>query len=211
MGTATTGSIEYHRSFCGKEQKQVERLIASLGGVYICDNYVELCTEIIREGRFCGRRRGLSLPQNRTLDALQGPKIGDAFGRRHEGWGSRSLKRPSSLPPGILFSADIWNRLVRRAIEALQGAGITRTKRVHHNTFRPIILYPKHQAISRAQIQRLHNGLGKRQLFLLSQLALRFNWRPPGRSASRPGNTPILSCRRAKPPYINTAVQQGSR
>ncbi len=51
MGTATTGSIEYHCSFCGKEQKQVERLIASLGGVYICDNCVELCTEIIQEGR----------------------------------------------------------------------------------------------------------------------------------------------------------------
>ena len=51
MGTAPTGSTEYRCSFCGKEQKQVERLIAAPKGVYICDNCVELCTEIIREER----------------------------------------------------------------------------------------------------------------------------------------------------------------
>jgi len=51
MGTATTGPTEHRCSFCGKEQKQVERLIAAPKGVYICDNCVELCTEIIREER----------------------------------------------------------------------------------------------------------------------------------------------------------------
>ena len=36
-------------SFCGKSQKQVKRLIAG-PGVYICDDCVDLCTEIIEEG-----------------------------------------------------------------------------------------------------------------------------------------------------------------
>ena len=35
-------------SFCGKTQKQVKKLIAG-GGVYICDECIELCNEIIEE------------------------------------------------------------------------------------------------------------------------------------------------------------------
>jgi len=35
-------------SFCGKSQKQVQQLIAG-PGVYICDECVELCNEIIDE------------------------------------------------------------------------------------------------------------------------------------------------------------------
>jgi len=40
---------EYRCSFCGKNQDQVERLIAGPGAVYICDECVELCREIIDE------------------------------------------------------------------------------------------------------------------------------------------------------------------
>ena len=35
-------------SFCGKSQKQVIKLIAG-PGVYICDECIELCVEIIEE------------------------------------------------------------------------------------------------------------------------------------------------------------------
>ena len=35
-------------SFCGKSQKQVKKLIAG-PGVYICDECIELCNEIIVE------------------------------------------------------------------------------------------------------------------------------------------------------------------
>lgn len=38
-------------SFCGKQQDQVERLIAGPNGVYICDQCVDLCQEIIQEER----------------------------------------------------------------------------------------------------------------------------------------------------------------
>src|SRR5579859_7994217 len=40
---------QYHCSFCGKGQEQVRRLIAGPGAVYICDECVELCREIIDE------------------------------------------------------------------------------------------------------------------------------------------------------------------
>ncbi len=40
---------QYHCSFCGKGQENVRRLIAGPGAVYICDECVELCREIIDE------------------------------------------------------------------------------------------------------------------------------------------------------------------
>ncbi len=40
---------QYHCSFCGKDQEHVKRLIAGPGAVYICDECVELCREIIDE------------------------------------------------------------------------------------------------------------------------------------------------------------------
>lgn len=36
-------------SFCGKTQAQVRKMIAGPDGVYICDNCVDVCTEIIEE------------------------------------------------------------------------------------------------------------------------------------------------------------------
>ena len=39
----------YKCSFCGKSQEAVHRLIAGPGGVYICNECVSLCTEIIGE------------------------------------------------------------------------------------------------------------------------------------------------------------------
>lgn len=36
-------------SFCGKTQNQVHKLIKYVPGVYICDQCIELCSEIIEE------------------------------------------------------------------------------------------------------------------------------------------------------------------
>jgi hypothetical protein len=41
--------MTFRCSFCGKSQDQVQRLIAGCGGVYICDECVALCSEIIEE------------------------------------------------------------------------------------------------------------------------------------------------------------------
>ncbi len=49
MANNRSGRVQYHCSFCGKNQDQVKRLIAGPGAVYICDECVELCREIINE------------------------------------------------------------------------------------------------------------------------------------------------------------------
>ena len=36
-------------SFCGKSQDQVSKLIAGPNGAYICDECVDICSEIIEE------------------------------------------------------------------------------------------------------------------------------------------------------------------
>ena len=55
-GSTTRGKgVQYHCSFCGKNQDAVKRLIAGPGAVYICDECVELCQEIINEESQGGR------------------------------------------------------------------------------------------------------------------------------------------------------------
>ena len=49
MAGNRSNRVQYHCSFCGKNQDQVRRLIAGPGAVYICDECVELCREIIDE------------------------------------------------------------------------------------------------------------------------------------------------------------------
>src|SRR3990172_6097521 len=49
MANGRAGRVQYHCSFCGKNQDQVRRLIAGPGAVYICDECVDLCREIIDE------------------------------------------------------------------------------------------------------------------------------------------------------------------
>lgn len=49
MTTTKGKGMTYRCSFCGKSQDQVHRLIAGPAGVYICDECVELCREIIDE------------------------------------------------------------------------------------------------------------------------------------------------------------------
>src|SRR5437868_1000248 len=49
MATTRGTRGPYHCSFCGHSQDQVRRLIAGPGSVYICDECVELCREIIHE------------------------------------------------------------------------------------------------------------------------------------------------------------------
>jgi ATP-dependent Clp protease ATP-binding subunit ClpX len=48
-GSRRNRTQQYVCSFCGKSQEQVRRLIAGPGSVYICDECVELCHEILEE------------------------------------------------------------------------------------------------------------------------------------------------------------------
>jgi len=57
-------------SFCGKSQKQVKKLIAG-PGVYICDECIDLCNEIIEEE--------LAEPAELGFDELPKPREINAF------------------------------------------------------------------------------------------------------------------------------------
>jgi ATP-dependent Clp protease ATP-binding subunit ClpX len=57
MSNSRTARSGYKCSFCGKRQEDVRRLIAGPGAVYICNECVDLCREIIEEEEAVGVRR----------------------------------------------------------------------------------------------------------------------------------------------------------
>src|SRR5499427_4955004 len=57
VATTKGTRMTYRCSFCGKSQDQVQRLIAGPGGVYICDECVDLCREIIEEEQSTSKPR----------------------------------------------------------------------------------------------------------------------------------------------------------
>ncbi|MEO5953811.1 MAG: ATP-dependent Clp protease ATP-binding subunit ClpX [Chloroflexia bacterium] len=65
---------QYRCSFCGKTQEDVRRLIAGPGAVYICDECVELCREIIDEDDLTAHKPGFRLdreiPKPRRISEL---------------------------------------------------------------------------------------------------------------------------------------------
>ena len=70
-------------SFCGKTQKQVKKLIAG-PGVYICDECIDLCNEIIEEELAEASELGLDeLPKPREIfDFLEQYVIGQDAAKR---------------------------------------------------------------------------------------------------------------------------------
>src|SRR6478672_3675756 len=64
MARASEGNEQLLCSFCGKSQRQVKKLIAG-PGVYICDECIDLCNEIIDEE--------LTTPSTLDLDNLPRP------------------------------------------------------------------------------------------------------------------------------------------
>ena len=67
----TKSKVPYRCSFCGKSQEQVRKLIAGQG-VYICDECINLCQEIIEEEmleapRAGGKAQAAPLPSPRRI------------------------------------------------------------------------------------------------------------------------------------------------
>ena len=78
MTTTAKGGKPYRCSFCGKSQDQVRKLIAGQG-VYICDECITLCREIIDE-------EFLETPKARTLGAkVPSPRRNNEILARHTG------------------------------------------------------------------------------------------------------------------------------
>ncbi len=68
--------------FCGKSQKQVKKLIAG-PGVYICDECIDLCNEIIEEELADADDVKLDeLPAGRDPEFLEGYVIGQDTAKR---------------------------------------------------------------------------------------------------------------------------------
>ena len=47
MGARKTPDDPHRCSFCGREQEQVSHLIEGPGAIYICDECVDLCRQIL--------------------------------------------------------------------------------------------------------------------------------------------------------------------
>ena len=87
VGTGSKTTL--YCSFCGKSQHEVRKLIAG-PAVFVCDECVELCMDIIREehkSSLAKSRDGIQTPKeishgSRRLRHRAGPRQEGAFGRR---------------------------------------------------------------------------------------------------------------------------------
>src|SRR5579871_2408101 len=81
-----TPRVQYRCSFCGKSQEQVHRLIAGPGGVYICDECIDLCREIIEEEQASTPKQKLPLtkipPPKRIYEQLNQYVVGQNRAKR---------------------------------------------------------------------------------------------------------------------------------
>ena len=98
MARPTDSNEQLLCSFCGKSQRQVKKLIAG-PGVYICDECIDLCNEIIDEE--------LAAPPAFDLEHLPKPReIYDVLDEYVVGQdpSKRTLSAPGRSPP-------VWTRL----------------------------------------------------------------------------------------------------
>jgi ATP-dependent protease Clp ATPase subunit len=95
-------------SFCGKQQELVQRLIAGPGGVYICNECVVLCTEIIQQEAAEAALARPSLPEHELVDIPSEVLLG-------------GLHRRSSV-------IQQEQRLIQEAVSTLRQRGTTWAK-----------------------------------------------------------------------------------
>ena len=100
-------------SFCGKSQKQVKKLIAG-PGVYICDECIDLCNEIIEEELAeAGEVKLDELPKPRGDPRVPRP-VRDRPGRQPRGrcrsrsTTTTSASRPATRAAGPTATASSW-------------------------------------------------------------------------------------------------------
>ena len=88
MARPTDSNEQLLCSFCGKSQRQVKKLIAG-PGVYICDECIDLCNEIIDEE--------LTAPPSFDIESLPKPReIYDVLDEYVVGQEASSCRSPTS-------------------------------------------------------------------------------------------------------------------
>ena len=124
MARASEGNEQLLCSFCGKSQRQVKKLIAG-PGVYICDECIDLCNEIIDEE--------LATPTHLDLESLPRPKeiyasLNDYVVSQEEAKRTLAVAVAASRRLGARIPADVIgvseSGLTSRAdLEELAGQG----------------------------------------------------------------------------------------
>src|SRR5713226_8938347 len=133
-------------SFCGKSQKQVKKLIAG-PGVYICDECIDLCNEIIEEE--------LSETTELKLDEL--PKPAEIYGFLDEYVVGQDLAK-KVLPDHVLVEEPVYLGRLGKLVE-LQLGGLGK------------LLLDDLVAEIDALVADVHTGAGDELLDLLLALA----------------------------------------
>jgi ATP-dependent Clp protease ATP-binding subunit ClpX len=97
-----SGEKVLYCSFCGKSQHEVKKLIAG-PSVFICDECIELCNDIIRDevpaDRAAGRQVGQVRPAGAQRDQVQPRPVRDRPGRGQAhavGGGLQPLQAPQA-------------------------------------------------------------------------------------------------------------------
>ncbi len=110
--------MEYHCSFCGKTQDQVKRLIAGPNSVYICNECVALCSEIITEEenfRETGKRSGGAMAAQEQAGGRVSSAVAVATDERSSVESLSAMKKRSLLRRHII-DLDDWSPTELRAL-----------------------------------------------------------------------------------------------
>ena len=98
-------------SFCGKSQHEVRKLIAG-PSVYICDECVDLCNDIIREEiKEVAPHRERSALRRRTKSVITWTIMLSVRSRRRKSWRLRFITTTSACAMAIPATALSWAKV----------------------------------------------------------------------------------------------------
>ena len=84
MATKMTTGNDIRCSFCNKAQSQVRKLIAGPAGVYICDECIDICADILEEELEDDEAQEAALPELKLLKPIEIKKFLDEYVVGHE-------------------------------------------------------------------------------------------------------------------------------
>lgn len=114
--------VEYRCSFCGKPQHRVRRLVAGPGGVYICDECIDLCADIVNDEIEGVRRPNVSVRNPASLS----PPRGYSHVAEAGGWVWLGGQISSDASGSVVHSGDIaaqFARALQNLATAIDAAG----------------------------------------------------------------------------------------